>query len=156
MCIFQGDGFIEVTLGSKKRKANTSPTLPNQPNTGSPPGNLVRPTPYRRNTSPVIIGGVDDKIKSWRKLTGELRQYHPCLKISSIKELSKGDFLAIGDSLQEVTILQNENKMKAALGKNVKISLPKAFQINNEQTNSIAVKGVPTDITDNEFKEFLI
>ena len=41
--------------------------------------------------------------------------------------------------------------MKAALGKNVKISL---FQISKEQTKSFAVKGVPTDITDNEFKVF--
>ena len=45
--------------------------------------------------------------------------------------------------------------MKAALGKNVKISLPKAFQISKEQTKGLAVKGFPTDITDNEFKEFL-
>ena len=47
-----------------------------------------------------------------------------------------------------LTILQNENKMKAAPGKNVKISLSK------EQTKRPAVKEVPTDITDNEFKEF--
>ena len=45
--------------------------------------------------------------------------------------------------------------MKAALGKNVKISLPEAFQISKEQTKSLAVKGVPTDIKDNEFIEFL-
>ena len=115
----------------------------------------VRPKPYRKNTTTVIISSVDEEFRSWRKLTAELRQYHPSLKISTIKELPKGDFLAIGDSLQDVTILQNENKMKAALGKNVKISLPKAFQISKEQTKSLAVKGVPTDITDNEFKELL-
>ena len=45
--------------------------------------------------------------------------------------------------------------MKAALGKKVKINLPKAFQTSKEQTKSLAVKGVPTDITDIEFKEFL-
>ena len=45
--------------------------------------------------------------------------------------------------------------MKAALGKNVKTSLSKAFQTSKEQTKSLAVKGVPTDITDDEFKEFL-
>ena len=45
--------------------------------------------------------------------------------------------------------------MKAALGKNVKISLPKAFQTNNDQTKSLSVKGVPTNITDDKFKEFL-
>ena len=54
---------------------------------------------------------------------GELRQYHPSLKISRIKELPKGDFVVIGDSVQDLIILQNESKMKAALGKNVKISL---------------------------------
>ena len=127
--VSQGDGFIEVTRGSKKRTTSTSPMLPNQPKPGSPLGTSVRPKPYRKNTISVIISGFDEKLKSWRKLTGELRQYHPGLKIPTIKELPKGDFLAIGDSLQDVTILQNENKMKAALGKNVKISLPKAVQI---------------------------
>ena len=45
--------------------------------------------------------------------------------------------------------------MKAALGQNVKVSLPKAFQTKKPQTKSLAVKGVPTDITDFEFQEFL-
>ena len=57
--------------------------------------------------------------------------------------------------MQDVIILQNESKMKAALGQNVKVSLPKAFQINKQQTKSLAVKGVPSDISDSEFKEFL-
>ena len=86
---------------------------------------------------------------------GELRQYHPSLKISKIKELPKGDFIAVDDSMQDIIILQNESKMKAALGKNVKISLLKAFQTSKEQTKSLAVKGVPKDTTDFEFKEFL-
>ena len=104
---------------------------------------------------PVIISGVEEKFKSWRKLMGELRQHHPRHKISTIKELPKGDFLAIGDSLQDVTVLQNEKKMNAVLGKNVKISFSKAFQISKEQIKSLPVKGVPTDMTDNEFKESL-
>ena len=83
---------------------------------------------------------------------GKLRQY---LKVSQIKELPKGDYLVIGDSEQDVVILQSETKMKAALGKNVKVSLPKAFQTNKTQTKSLAIKGVPTDITDKEFHEFL-
>ena len=58
----------------------------------------------------------------------ELRQFHSSLKISQIKELSKGDFLIIGDSVQDIIIMQSKSKMKAALGKNVKVSLPKAFQ----------------------------
>ena len=46
--------------------------------------------------------------------------------------------------------------MKAAQGKNVKInSLPKAFQTSKERTKSLAVNGVPTDITGIEFKIFL-
>ena len=86
---------------------------------------------------------------------GELRQYHPSLKVSNVKELLKGDFLIIGDSIQDVIILQNETKMKAASGQKVKISLPKAFQTNKVQNKCLAVKGVPTDITEAEFKEFL-
>ena len=48
-------------------------------------------------------------------------------------ELPKGDFVIIGDTLQDVIILQNENKMEAALGTNVKIGLSKAFQTNKDQ-----------------------
>ena len=86
---------------------------------------------------------------------GELRQYRPSLKVSQIKKLPKGNFLVIGDSMQDVIILQSETKMKAALGKNVKVCLPKAFQTNNTQNKILAIKGVPTDITDDEFREFL-
>ena len=86
---------------------------------------------------------------------GELRQHHPSLKISQIKELAKGGLLVVGDSPQDAVILQNESKMKAALGKNVRISLPKAYQILQKQNKCLAVKGVPTDITETDFKEFL-
>ena len=82
---------------------------------------------------------------------GELRQYHPCLKVSNVKELPKGDFLLIGDSIQDIVILQNESKKKAALGQEVKVSLPKAYQTNKR----LAVKRVPTDITEAEFKKVL-
>ena len=68
---------------------------------------------------------------------GQLIQYHPSLKISRIKELPKGDFVAIGDSMQEVIMLQNESKMKAALRKNVKISLPEPFQTSKESKSSL-------------------
>ena len=54
-----------------------------------------------------------------------------------------------------MVILQSETKMKAAPGKNVKVSLPKAFQTNKTQNKSLAIKGVPTDITDAELREFL-
>ena len=79
---------------------------------------------------------------------GELRQFHPYLKISQIKDLPKGDFLVIGVSVQDVIILQKESKMKAAQGKNVKVSLPKAFQTNKVQTKSLTIKGVPANIMD--------
>ena len=52
-------------------------------------------------------------------------------------------------------ILQNETKMKAALGQKVKITLPEAFQTSKAQNKRLVVKGVPTDITETEFKEFL-
>ena len=87
---------------------------------------------------------------------GELRQFHHGLKISQIKELSKGDFLIIGDSVQDVIILQSESKMKAALGKNVKVSLSKAFQTNKVQTKCLGIKGVPTHITDSSLQNSLI
>ena len=86
---------------------------------------------------------------------GELRQHHPSLKVSQVKELPKGDLLIIGDSMQDMLILQNETKMKAALGKNVRISLPKAYQINKSQNKCLAVKGVPTDISEEDFLDFL-
>ena len=57
--------------------------------------------------------------------------------------------------MQDVIILQNENKMKAAPGQKVKVSLPKAYQTSKVQSKDLAVKGVPTDITEVEFKEFL-
>ena len=132
----QGDRFIEVTHGSKKHKARNSPTLPGQPKPGfcePPPGTPVCPKSCWKNTILVIISGVNDKFKSWKKLSGELRQYYPSLKISKINELPKGDFVIIGDTLQNVIILQNENKIKAAPDKNVRISLPKAFQTRKYQ-----------------------
>ena len=157
--VSQEDEFTEVTHKRKKRKATGSPTLPTLQKTGSselPPGTPTRPKPaIIKNNIPVILSGIKAEHKNWRKLLGELKQFHPGLKVSQIKELPKGDFLIIGGPMQDVIILQNENKMKAALSQNVKVSLPKAFQINKQQTKSLAVKGVPSDISDSEFKEFL-
>ena len=45
--------------------------------------------------------------------------------------------------------------MKTALGQRVQVSLPKAFQTSKAQNKRLAIKGVPTDITETEFKEFL-
>ena len=151
LSVNQEDEFTEVTRvtrGRKKRKASNSPTLPSQPKPGSSEpslGTLVCPKPSYKNTIPVIISGVDDKFENWRTDT----QYHPSLKISRIKELPKDDFVIIEDLVQDVIILQNETKMKAALGQKVKVSVLKAFQTSKVQTKSLAVKGVPiaNDIT---------
>ena len=155
----QEDECTEVTRKHKKRKAISSPTLPALQKTGSselPPGTPTCPKPASiKNTIPGILSGINEEHKNWRKLMGELRQSHPSLKISQIKELPIGNFLITGDSMQDVLILQSETKMKAALGQTVKVSLPKAFQTTKIQTKSLAVKGVPTDVTDCEFKEFL-
>ena len=158
LSVDQEDEFTEVTRKRKEHKASGSPTLPTLQKTVSseqPQETPVRKRPSHKNTIPVIISGIDEKIKTWRQLMGELRQYHAGLKVSSIKALPKGDFAIIGDSLQDVLILESETKMKAALGQKVKIGLPKAFQTNKVSTKSLAVKGVPTDITEAEFKEFL-
>ena len=152
------DEFTEVTRDRKKRKALSSPTLPSQhkPGSSEPPLSFpVNPSPSFKNKIPVIIRGVDEKFKNWSLLLGELRQYHPSLRINNIKELPKGDFLIIGDSVQDMIILQSESEMKAEPGQKVKVSLPKAFQINKAHTKNLVVKGVPTDISESEFKEFL-
>ena len=156
----QEDEFTEVTRRRKKRKTTSSPTLPStlQRTMSSelPPETPTRPKPSTyKNNIPVIFSGIDTKFQNWRSIMGELRQHHPGLKISQIKKLAKGGLLVVGDSPQDAVILQNESKMKAALGKNVRISLPKAYQISQKQNKCLAVKGVPTDITEADFKEFL-
>ena len=113
--VTQLNGFTEVNRGRKKRKAINSPALPSQHKPGSfepPLRTPVRPKPNIKNSIPVILSGVIEKFKNWRILMGELRQFHPSLKISQIKELPKGDFVVIGDSLQYVIILKSESKMK--------------------------------------------
>ena len=44
--------------------------------------------------------------------------------------------------------------MKACLGKNLKISLPKAYQ-NKDKSKTLVVKGVPTEFINDEFKQVL-
>ena len=101
----QEEGFTEVTRDRKKRKASGSPTLSSQPKPGSsqpPLGTPVCPKPNHKNMIPVILSGVNEEFQNWRKLMGELRRFHPSLKILQIKELSKGNFLIIGDSVQDI------------------------------------------------------
>ena len=153
--------LTEVHRKRKKRKTSSSPTLPStlQRTRSSelPPETSTRPkTSSYKNQIPVILSGIDEKFQTWRQVMGELRQHHPSLRISKVKALKKGDLLVVGDSPQDAIILQSEPKMKAALGKNVRVSLPKAYQIAKQKKNKcLVVKGVPTDITDEDFKEFL-
>ena len=99
----QEDEFTEIARKGKKHKATSSPTLPTLQKTGSfehPPETPVRPKPSTiKNKIPVILSDIDGKFKTWRSVMGELRQYHPSLKVSQIKELPKGDLLVIGDSM---------------------------------------------------------
>ena len=44
--------------------------------------------------------------------------------------------------------------MKACLGKNLKLSLPRAYQ-NKTKSETLIIKGVPTEFTDEEFKQVL-
>ena len=44
--------------------------------------------------------------------------------------------------------------MKARLGQKVKISLPKAY-LTAKPKKSLVIKGVPVEVTEQEFKEFL-
>ena len=105
----QEDEFTAVNRKREKRKATSSPTFPTLQKTGSsehPSETPVRPSPsITKNKIPVIISGIEKKFKTWRSVMGELRQFHPSLKVSQVKELSKGDLLIIGDSVQDVIIL---------------------------------------------------
>ena len=155
----------EFTKGHRKRKkckTSSSPTLPSTlqgtRSSEPPPETPNRPktsTSTYKNQIPVILSGIDAKYQTWRQVIGELRQHHPSLKISKVKALAKGDLLVVGDSSRDAVILQTESKMKAALGKNVRVNLPKAYQTTQRKNKCLAVKGVPTDITENDFKEFL-
>ena len=79
---------------------------------------------------------------------------HPELRVSRVKDLPNKGFLIIGNTPRDVLTLQSEDKMKACLGKNLKISLPKAYQIKGK-SKTLVVKGVPTEFTNDEFKQIL-
>ena len=84
----------------------------------------------------------------------ELKQFHPNIKVSKVLERKNNSFLIIRDTPRDVGILQSESKMRARLGQKVKISLPKAYQTTKPKKN-LVVKGVPAEVTEQEFKEFL-
>ena len=142
--------FTEVHRKCKKRKTSSSPTLPStlqriRPSELPPETRTRHKTTTYKNQIPVILSNIDEKFQTWRQVMGELRPHHPSLRISKVKALQKGDLLVVGDSPQDAVILQSESKMKAALGKNVRVSLPKAYQITKQKNKYLVVKGVPTD-----------
>ena len=98
--VSQEDEFTEVHRKRKKRKALGSPTLPTLQETRSPEQPPITPVRPKSSTIPnkipVILSGFDSQFKSWRTVMGELRQHHPSLKVSHVKELPKGDLLIIG------------------------------------------------------------
>ena len=84
----------------------------------------------------------------------ELSQYNPELRVSWVKDLPNKGFLIIGNTPRDVLTSQSENRMKACLGQNLKISLRKAYQI-KEKRKTLVVKRVPTEFANDEFKEIL-
>ena len=154
------EGFILVDRKrQKKRKAEHSPLLHTPPRSSSA---STSGTPTRSkhsnfnypNTVPVIVRDSDPKFTSVKQIVSELSQYYPELRVSRVKDLPNKGFLIIGNIPREVIILQNENKMKACLGRNLKISLPNAYQ-NKEKSETLIVKGVLTEFTNEEFKKVL-
>ena len=139
------EGFTTVDRKrQKKRKAEHSPLLhtPSGSSSTSTPGTPTHPK-YSNldypNTVPVIFRDANPKFNSIKQVMSELSQYHPEVRVSSVKDLPNKGFLIIGNTPRDVLTLQSEKKMKACLGKNLKISLPKAYQI-KEKSKTLVVK----------------
>ena len=154
------EGFILVDRKKqKKRKAEHSPLLHTPPGSSSASSSRspTRPKPSSfnfPNQVPIIFRDADEKFKSVKQVMSELSQYHPELRVSRVKDLPNRSFLVVGNTPRDIVILQSDNKMKACLGQNLKISLPKAYQ-NQTKSKTLVVKGVPTEFTDEEFKQVL-
>ena len=139
----QEDEFTEVARKRKKHKAISSPTLLTLQKTGSsetPPVTPARPKSSYKNKISVIISGVDKKFQNWRQIIGELKQYHPLLKVSSIKELPKGDFIVFGHSVQNMIILQNESKLRQLQAKKYRLVFLKSSKQVKLKTNVLRLK----------------
>ena len=141
-----------------RAKSDGSPLLHSPPgaSSASPINTPARPRPStHKNSVPIILSDVDPKFNSVVKLMSELRQFHPSLRASKVQELKNNRFLVIGDTPRDVAILQNDNKMKACLGQNVSASLPKAYQTTKTASKTLVVKGLPIEVSEKDFKEFL-
>ena len=160
MVTLDEDGFTLVKGGrqSKKRKAEGSPLLHSPPRASSagPINTTARPKPSTdQNSVPINLNDVDPKFNSVIKLMSELRQFHPSLRVSKVQDLKNNRFLFIGDTPRGATTLQSDNKMKACLDQNVSASLPKAYQTAKAASKTLVVKGLPTEVSEKDFKEFL-
>ena len=154
------EGFTLVDRKrQKKRKAEHSPLLHTPPGSCSASSSRspIRSKPSNfnfSNTVPVIFRDADPKFTSVKQVMSKLSQYHPELRVSRVKDLPQQGFLIVSNTPQDVVILQSETKMKACLGKNLKISLPRAYQ-SKDKSKTLVVKGVPTEFTNEEFKQVL-
>ena len=134
------------------RKASERPSESDSPRSQDPP-----PTHNKsvHNLVPKIISGVDPKLKTTLLVTSELKLYHPSFNCNRVKLFKNGNFLIVDDTPKDCAILQNKSKMKAALGPNVKVSLPRAFQSAKKQSHKVLVKSVSIDIKQEEFENML-
>ena len=92
------------TPASKKRKASGSPSLPPASQPTTPPSTY-------KNRTPLITTGIDPKFNTSIRITSELRQYHPSLRVFQIKQPQKG-WNFIGDTPKDFAILPSETRMK--------------------------------------------
>ena len=88
-------------------------------------------------------------------LTSELKQYYPSFSCTRVELFRNGNSLVVGNTPEDCVILQIESKMKAALGPNVKVSLPKAYHTAKAQNYKVLIKGVSADIKREEFENML-
>ena len=86
----------------------------------------------------------------------KLKQFYPDIKASQVLERKNNSFMIIGDTPQDIGILQSKSKskMKACLGQKVKISLPKAYQTAKPK-KSLIVKGVLAKLPNKSLKNSL-
>ena len=140
---------------------NLAEKLPkDQGNLNSPRSQDSPPTHRNHNMSvhnpvPVIISGVDPKFKTTLLVTSELKQYHPSFNSTRVKLFKNGNFLTVGDTPKDCATLQDESKMKAALGPNVKVSLAQLFHSAKKLSHKVLAKGILTDIKQEEFENML-
>ena len=102
----------------------------------------------------MILSDVDPKFNSEVKLMSELKQFHSNIEVSKVLERKNNSFF---NSRRHPTRRRNSTKRKqneGLSGPKVKIRLPKAYQTAKPK-KSLVVKGVPAEVTEQEFKEFL-